>query len=133
MGGSTDVATARVFERLDVSAGPVELVALTKSCLAKEPDARPASATQVAEGVTGYLAGVQEKLRKLELERASAEAKAQEERKKRRWQLGLVAMVMLFLTGGVGVGLWYKLDREQRAVNRALEVRDRDLIAQMGR
>jgi len=94
-------ATGPAFARLDANAGrkPAELVALAKKCLAKEPGARPSSATVVAEGVTRYLAGVQE-----------AKVRAERRAKWLTAGLGLVATLVL----AAGGGLWYKLDRDAR-------------------
>ena len=55
-----------------------ELIALARDCLAAEPKNRPADAGVVAERLTGYLAGVQERLRSTELARAAEAARAQE-------------------------------------------------------
>ena len=81
----------------------------TRSCwpwpaTAWPPEAkdRPADAGVVAERLTGYLAGVQERLREAELSRAAesaraeeAEAKASAERRARRLTAALAATVLL--------------------------------------
>ena len=54
--------------RLDACGADAELVALAKDCLAREAEDRPRAAGAVAERVTAYLAGVQERLRRAELE-----------------------------------------------------------------
>ena len=89
--------TADALARLDGCGADAELVALAQDCLAAEPEDRPRDAGVVAERITAYLAGVQERLQAAERERAVAEARAVEERRKRRWQLGLAASIAAFL------------------------------------
>ena len=72
-----DLADAQA--RLDACGADAELIALTKACLAPEASDRPKDAQAVADGLTAYLDGVQERLRQAELAEAAA-AKAQEER-----------------------------------------------------
>src|SRR5262249_15391149 len=86
--------TADALARLDACGGDAELVALTKDCLAVEAEDRPRDAGVVAGRIAGYLAGVQERLRRAEQERAVAEARAVEERRRRQLQAGLAAAVL---------------------------------------
>ena len=51
---------------------------LAKTCLAAEPADRPRDAGVAAASMTAYLAGVQERLRQAELERAAAQARAED-------------------------------------------------------
>src|SRR5262249_20165054 len=97
---------ADAFARLDGCGADAELVRLAKACLAAKPDDPACSGAAVAEQVTAYRAGVAERLRTAELERAAAEARAVEERRRRRTQLALAAAVLLLLTL-VGGGTWY--------------------------
>ena len=53
-----------------------------------------ATAAEVAAAVAAYLAGVQERLRQAELERAAARVRAAEERKRRRVLISLAAVVL---------------------------------------
>jgi serine/threonine-protein kinase len=107
---------ADAFARLDGCGADTELVALAKACLAAEPDDRPKDARAVADALTAYLDGVQERLRRAELDRAAAEVRATEERKRRRVQLALAASTVLFL-GVAGAGLWWQgRQREARLV-----------------
>jgi serine/threonine protein kinase len=71
------------FERLNQCGADAELVNLAKLCLTPDRDQRPRHAGAVSEAVTAYLAGVQEKLRAVEIERAAAEARAAEEARTR--------------------------------------------------
>src|SRR6516225_1889014 len=67
-----DLADARA--RLDACGADAELIALTKTCLAPEAIDRPKDAQAIAEALTGYLDGVQERLRQAELAEAAAKA-----------------------------------------------------------
>jgi tetratricopeptide (TPR) repeat protein len=108
---SADLADA--FARLTASGADDELVQLAKACLAAEKDDRPANAGVVAERMTVYLAGVQQRLRAAELERAAAQARAEEaakkaaaERQARQILLGLSAAVLLVLIAGIAGTTW---------------------------
>src|SRR5262249_34456722 len=102
-----------------------ELVALAQGCLAPEREARPRDGAAVAEAVASYQAGVQERLRATELERAAAEARAAGARAKALagGRAGGAAR-----GGGAGArgpvagaglaGLWYQSVRAERALRR---------------
>ena len=92
--------TADALARLDGCGAEAELIALAKDCLAVEPEDRPRDANVVAERITAYLAGVQERVQAAERERAVAEARAIEERRRRKVQLALAASVLAFTTLG---------------------------------
>jgi hypothetical protein len=70
----------------------------------------------VAAAVRTYLDGVQERLRRAEVERAQAEVKAGEEKKRRRMVIGLAAAILLLVLGGSGAGLWYLNDQKTREI-----------------
>jgi serine/threonine-protein kinase len=89
------------------------LVRLAQACLAADASARPADAGAVAAGMTAYLSGVQERLRRAELERAAAQAKAREERKRRRLALGLAAALVTLAAVGGGAGIWLLQQRAE--------------------
>src|SRR5262249_34286650 len=97
----------RCFARLDRCGADAELIGIAKRCLAPAQSDRPREAGAVAEAVTAYLAGVQEKLHKAEVERAAAETRAAEERKRRHVRLGLAAAVLALVIFGGSVGLWW--------------------------
>src|SRR5262249_28666708 len=69
--------------RLNACGADAELAGLAYQCLACEPEDRPRNAGAVTEQLTGYLAGVQERLRTTELARVEAQARAEEESKRR--------------------------------------------------
>jgi serine/threonine-protein kinase len=104
---------AEALARLGACGAEAELVRLAEACLAAEPSGRPAGAGAVAAAMTAYLAGVQERLRRAELERAAAQAKAREERKRRRLALGLAAAVLGLVVLGGGAGAWLQQQRAE--------------------
>ncbi len=98
---------ADALARLDASGADVELIALAKHCLAREPADRPRSAAIVSNRVTAYLAGVQERLRRSELERV-------EERARRRLTtVAAAAVILLALLGGGGYA-WNQRQHTER-------------------
>ncbi len=123
--------------------GPTRnLIALTKTCLAPEAIDRPKDAQAVADRLTAYLDGVQERLHQAELAEAEAKAKAVEEAKRRRLTLALAGTVLLALTLGGGGCLWVKSERDARqaqvthevndALNRATALREQAKAAPVG-
>ena len=87
----------------------------------------------MAGRITAYLAGVQERLRRAELERAEAEARAAEERKRRRLTVALAASVVL-LVGAVGSGwAWITRDRMARALSAAEKLSEANTEARIER
>jgi eukaryotic-like serine/threonine-protein kinase len=113
---------ADALARLDACGADTELLVLTKACLAAEAIDRPKDAQAVADALTAYLDGVQERLRQAELAQAEARARAIEEAKRRRLTLALAATVLLALTLGTGGWLWIKADREARQAQATREV-----------
>src|SRR5262249_33426949 len=119
------------FARLDASGADDELVVLAKRCLALDPEQRSRDATEVAEAVGGRQAGVEERARTAELERAAAQVRAEEatakavaERRARRRILGLTAAVIVSLTAGAIAAAVLALqatDARGEAVQRAEE------------
>jgi tetratricopeptide (TPR) repeat protein len=107
------------FARLDACGTDAELVGTCKRCLSAERDARPRNAGEVAAEVTAYLAAVEQRAHRAELDRAAAAAEAKEQRKRRRVQLALGAALGLLLLGGGAFGWWQdrqaELAKRQRA------------------
>src|SRR5262249_14211696 len=58
--------------RLDASGTDTELIALTRRCLSAEAMDRPKDAQALADGLSAYLNGVQERLHQAELAQAEA-------------------------------------------------------------
>src|SRR5262249_24532969 len=108
--------------RLDSCGADPELLALTTACLAPQPEDRPRDASAVASAVTAYLTGVQERLRRAELEHAEAQVKAAEERKRRRIALAVAAAVLLALLAGGGAYTVARQQRQQRPDQTALRL-----------
>jgi serine/threonine-protein kinase len=120
------------FWRLDDCGADAELVRLAKACLHALVAERPRDAGVVAEAVSAYLAGVQERLRQAELERAAAQAREGEaqaraqaqgqawraERRARRRPLGLAGA----LVAGLLLGGWWWWERQARGADTLQEV-----------
>jgi tetratricopeptide (TPR) repeat protein len=117
--------------RLDSSGADAELVTLARSCLAPAVEGRPRDARAVAEAVTSYLAGVQDRLKAAELARVEAQARAEEERKRRKLAVALAAS--LLLTAGLGAGGWAYLAARQAGVDREVERAYADASSALGR
>jgi tetratricopeptide (TPR) repeat protein len=126
------------FARLGACGADAELAELCRRCLAPKRDDRPRHAGEVAGAVAGYLAAVEARAHRAELERAAAEARAEEEantrrvavekaveeRKRRRVQLALAASVGMLLLGG-GAFAWWQ-DRQATARRTETANRERD-------
>lgn len=113
--------------RLSACAADRELVDLARQCLSASRSKRPRNAAAVLEGLSAYLASVEERLRAAELAEAEARARAVEERRARRLTVALATAIVLALTAaGVGA-LWIQLDRigqmekATQAVHRAVD------------
>jgi serine/threonine protein kinase len=117
---------ADAHARLDQCGADAKLVELCRACLSAEREARPRDAGAVAATIAGYLAGVEERARQAELERAAAEVRAAEQRKRRRVQLALAA-TLLVLLGLVGFGLWWQ---ERLEATTAAELAERNQALQ---
>jgi WD40 repeat protein/serine/threonine protein kinase len=106
---------ADTHARLDQCGADAKLVDLCRACLSPARATRPPDAGAVAATVAGYLAGVEERARHAELERAAAEARSAEQRKRRRVELALAATLALALLGGIVATAW----QAQRATSEA--------------
>jgi serine/threonine-protein kinase len=109
------------LDRLEHCGADAELVQLARACLAPQPEDRPAEAGVVARTMAAYQAGVQQRLRAAEMERAAAQARAEEasakvaaERRARRRLLGLAAAVLLLVVAGGGAGVWWWWQRSEQ-------------------
>jgi eukaryotic-like serine/threonine-protein kinase len=94
------------FERLAGCGADAELVAVARKCLAASPGDRYADGKEVAEAVAVYRAGVEERLRAAERDRAVSAAEAREQRKRRKVQLLLAGAVALLLGALAGFAWW---------------------------
>ncbi len=116
---------ADAHARLDQCGADAKLVELCRACLSVDQNSRPRDAGALAATIHGYLAGVEERARQAELERAAAEVRAAEQRKRRRVQLALAATVLLALVSGIVATTWQAL-RATRAESEALGEADRN-------
>jgi serine/threonine-protein kinase len=128
-GGPTEIVArsalgslGETFARLDGCGADAELIGLAQRCLAADPEERPRDAGEVADAVTRYLAGVQERLQVAERDRAVAQARAAGEHKARllTTTLGLVAVLAV---GLIGLFAWgqQKAQSERDAVQARTE------------
>ena len=111
--GAADLAEAHA--RLDGCGADAELVALCRRCLSPSPADRPANGQAVADALTAYLNGVQERLHQVELATAESRARAEEEAKRRRLTLALAGAVLLVLLAGVIVSGWFAIKAREEA------------------
>jgi tetratricopeptide (TPR) repeat protein len=139
---------SEALARLKGSGAEAELLALARSCLAARREDRPRHAGEVAQRLTAYLAGVQERLRQAGLERAAAEARAEEEARTRRVaeakatveqrarrltaSLAALVLVLLLLVGGGAIGLWQQ-QRHQAGAAATLAMNEAKLLGEQGR
>jgi serine/threonine-protein kinase len=119
---------ADALARLDRCGADADLLQLAKTCLAREAEGRPRDAGAVAEAVTAYLVGVQERLRQAELARAAAQARAEEERKllaqeRKARRLTAALAVSVILLALLGVGAWRWLEHHQEVLKQEQDER----------
>jgi serine/threonine-protein kinase len=119
--------------RLAASGADAALVDLARDCLGPEAKDRPRDAGVVAERVNAYLAGVQEKLRSVERERAVAEARAVEEAKRRHVQVALAASIFGLIALGVGFAAWHLEARQRQETQVALLISEVKLMLSQAR
>lgn len=107
-----DLETA--FRDLDICRADTELVEIAKESLAAKPTQRIRDARILAERVSSYLEGVEEKLRETELARAKEATRAIEARKRQRVTMALAASILLTLGLGTAAWLWNQNQFNQR-------------------
>jgi tetratricopeptide (TPR) repeat protein len=112
--------------RLDACGADQELIALTRACLQPEASDRPRDAHEVADGLSAYLDGVQQRLQTAQRERAVALAREAEQRKRRKVQLALAAALVALLLGGGAFAFWRN---EQAQAGREREARNAEAVA----
>ncbi len=98
--------------RLDACGADPELVSIAKHCLSPEPKDRPSDADVVATAIATHRAGLEQRVRQAELDRAAADARAVEQRKRRQVQLGLAIAIGLLLMS-IGSAFWV-VDQQRR-------------------
>ncbi len=103
-----------------------ELVALCASCLECDSNKRPANGLQVAVALSDYLSGVEQRLKKAELETAASAARVAESRKRMRTTIVLVAVAALVAIAGL-TGItwkWREANRNFRESQKQSAARD---------
>ncbi|HYH67553.1 MAG TPA: protein kinase [Urbifossiella sp.] len=111
MARRADLAEAR--ERLGACGADPELIRIALECLAPEPAARPRDAAAVAAAVTAYQAGVADRLKAAEIDRAAAQARARAERARRRLTVALAVTVLA--AGATAGAVWARLQQQRLA------------------
>jgi serine/threonine-protein kinase len=119
--GDLSTATARLTK----CGADEDLRRLAIRCLSPAPADRPQSAAEVADAVTAYLTGVQERLQAAEMERAAAQARAVAAVRARRLGIALAVTVMGLLTLGLGGWFWIDRDRAMRTAAELQSLSDR--------
>jgi tetratricopeptide (TPR) repeat protein len=114
---------ADAWARLDGCGADAELVRLAKACLAPNREERPPDTGAVAEAMVAYQARVEERLRRMEVERCEAQVRAREEHNRRRLASALAAAVLAGLVGlAIGTALLAKKNQQLIAANGQLDV-----------
>jgi serine/threonine-protein kinase len=116
--------------RLDASGADPELIALAKACLAPDPQQRPEDAAAVAAAITAYLDGLQARVQRQEVEKATLHARLSAVRSR----VAAFLILVLAAIGAVGAGAWYKFERDAQkaAANALLDGRRRDVQQRLG-
>ena len=145
--------SAEAHGRLEACGADAELAGLAKDCLAATASDRPRDARAVAQRITAYRAGVQERLRVAELARVDAQARAQEEakrrgladqlaaeaqahavaeRRRRRLTLALAASVLALVVFGGSASTWFVYQRQAGLARVDLALQEAKLLARSG-
>ncbi len=105
--------TGNSLQPLQTSDVDEELVALCKSCLDCDAEQRPANGQQVAVAVSAYITGVEQRLKRAELETAASEARASEARKRLRTTIALITVAFMIAVIGL-TGIAWKWQEANR-------------------
>jgi hypothetical protein len=108
--------------RLAACRADEELVRHCLDCLAPAPQARPASADEVARAIHAYLSGTEERARAAQLAAAEARIHAVEESKRRRLTVALAGALVALLVAVGGGYLWIERQKEARRAEVRREV-----------
>ena len=142
------------IQRLDACIADSDLIRLAKSCLQSEREARLRSAGNVAQEMGAYLAGVQDRLRKAELQKVEAQARAEEEvklrvlsnqlaaeaqarvieeRKRHRVTLALAVTILALALLGGGGSFWIMQERQALVTKVDLALNEADVRREQAR
>jgi serine/threonine protein kinase len=97
------------FARLDASGVDAELVLLAKRSLAAEPEERLPNAGVVADELTEYLNGVQDRLKEAEIETARAQAR-------RKLYVAIAGLMLVIAAGATAAATNFRHQREVQAI-----------------
>ncbi len=122
-GATHDQLVAAVQARLEEARGALEaadapeaLRALARECLQPLPKDRPKDAGVVAQRVSEYLAGVEDRARQAEVDAVHAAAEARRVQRARRTTIALAAVALLALLAGTGgYSLWKRAERSRES------------------
>ncbi len=119
------------MRHLDQLQGDTTLILLCRRCLDPDPAGRPADAAEVAAVTQDYLAGLQERIRRAEIERSRAEVRMIESRKRQRWVIGLTAALttVAILSSIVVSDQWIKAKRAAVAASIARDDAEKEAQA----
>jgi len=136
--------------RLEACGADAELAELARDCLAAAASERPRDARAVAQRITAYREGVQERLRAAELARVEAQARAEgeakrsgladqlaaeaqahavAERRRRRLTMALAAAVLALVVCGGGASTWFVYQRQAGLARVDLALEEAKLLA----
>ncbi|MEE8459307.1 MAG: serine/threonine-protein kinase [Phycisphaerales bacterium] len=113
------------WARIEACGADEELIAVAKNCLGRRRRDRPADAREVAGTVTQYIASVDERARKSELDAVEARARAAVERRARRLTVALAAAILLAVVLGGGGLVLSQNQRLKRIADASQEANDR--------
>ena len=116
--------------RLEDCGADAELVELTKRCLHTAKRERPRDASVVADSLSAYLAGVEERAREAHVAAALADEKAHSARRAQRLTLIIAGSVLLTL---LFAGGFFWIQNEQEKLHENLSSRTRVLTADIRR
>jgi tetratricopeptide (TPR) repeat protein len=109
---------AGAYSRLKACGADRELIDLALDCLSPEPNDRPENASAVEERLTGYLASVEERLRKAELAR-----------QRLLWlAVGLASTLLALVAAGVFAQRAFQAELKNVAVQQALKGEKRQRV-----
>ena len=109
------------FERLDTCEADSELVAMAKRCLELEPANRPRDAGELARQLANYQIGVQDRLKRTEIDKAKAQT--------RRKHLLAIATILFLVSVASGIAAIRFRDQSEENHKLATEARTAEIVA----
>ncbi len=126
-----DASLDEAYHRLAQCDAEPELAALTRKCLSPRREDRPADAGEVAKAVGDFIAGVEERLRKEELDRKAREVRDAEEQKRKlvvqkKLQVTVtmaIAIALVTITGAI-ISSIFAIEARHRAEQESIAKED---------